>query len=153
MVLNASITTLLSIHATINILQLDNGTYTNMNAVNASIQTLCCRSATVCNVVVDTMLSINVSAGYVCLANTSCVQGNNENFYVGYCLKSCCIASENTHNSTIYNLACTDTSIKNTLFRISENTLFRIFFFAKKSTTYHSLFEIESWEMQADDQL
>ena len=138
MVLNASITTLLSIHATINILQLDNGTYTNMNAVNASIQTLCCRSATVCNVVVDTMLSINVSAGYVCLANTSCVQGNNENFYVGYCLKSCCIASENTHNSTIYNLACTDTSIKNTLFRISENTLFRIFFFAKKSTTYHS---------------
>ena len=42
----------------------------------------------------------------------SCAQGNNDNFYVGHCLKSCCIVSENAHNSTIYNLACTDTSKK-----------------------------------------
>ena len=82
-----------------------------MDAVNASIHTLRCRPY---NVFIDTMLSINVSAVYVCLANTSCVQSNNEIFYVGYCLQSCCIVSENTHNSTIYNLACTDMSIKNT---------------------------------------
>ena len=48
------------------------------------------------------MISINVSAVNVCLANTSY-------------LKSCRIESGNAHNSTIYNLAGTETSIRNTL--------------------------------------
>ena len=112
MVLNASITSLLSIDATINVLQDDNGTDTNMDAVNASIQTLWCRSATIHNMVNETILSRNVSAVNVCLADSSCAQGNNDNFYVGHCLKSCCTVFENAHNSTIYNLGCTDTSKK-----------------------------------------
>ena len=111
MVLNASITSLFSIDATINVLQDDNGTDTNMDAVNASIQTLWCRSATVHNMVNETILSKNVSAVNVCLADSSCAQGNNDNFYVGHCLKYCCTVFENAHNSTISNDASLRPSI------------------------------------------
>jgi len=59
-----------------------------MDAVNVSIQTLWCGSATASNIVNDTMILIDVSAVNVCLAHTSYVQVNNDNCYIGYCPKS-----------------------------------------------------------------